>query len=335
MGPEPPPESEQLPEWLSTAAGGAEAGAQLRRTSEPAAQCLPETLQLGGGWPDVVTFGRHVSNTAVLQLKAVSNVHCQIALRPFTLADKEEVHEALFLRDLSKHRTLVNGVPAKQEWHWLQEGDAIGVRPDWTNPGDVLNVFEVHYCELRSLPGSALMVEADVPRRALQEARDEHVGRGRNSRAKLEPAEPAAAAPKPGPPAARGAAARGAEAKGADADAADTGRGGKRKRPAGGKAAAKQPKVKQIQLFGDEVCGRVIDLTYIDPPATYRVKITSFDKEQGWHNCDSEGLSTWDGESFTDLIDLNQMNADGLVKFLDSWSPAKPPAPKGGKKKKR
>jgi len=55
------------------------------------------------------------------------------------------------------------------------------------------------------------------------------------------------------------------------------------------------------------VIGSIIDLTYEDPPATYRVRIVSFDRKVGWHKVDSEGLSVWEGESFTDTVDLSTM----------------------------
>lgn len=236
-------------------------------------------------------------------LRAASKIHCQLALRAFKLPERDEIHEALFLRDVSKNKTLVNGMPAFRPWHWVQHGDSIGLHPDSTKPDVVLELYKVWYRKLHKLPSNHLTMEdTDVAGQfdAAPLGHIEHV-----DHVSMYP-------PLGGPAVENGHAGR---RRGA-APASRRGRGGARR----GKNSGRSKPVR----YGDEICGRVIDLSYLDPPATYRVRVLSFDRQSGWHICDSEGLSTWDGESFTDEVDLNQMSAQGLVSFVED--PLKPPA---------
>merc|ERR1712137_145691 len=121
----------------------------LARSDEAAAAGatgLPSVIRFGAGWPGTATIGRQLGNDAVLPLPVASRVHCQLALRRFRLPGKEEVHEALFLRDVSKHRTLVNGVPASLAWHWLKEGDDVGLyKEHGVESPTVLHLYTVRY----------------------------------------------------------------------------------------------------------------------------------------------------------------------------------------------
>lgn len=81
--------------------------------------------------------------------------------------------------------------------------------------------------------------------------------------------------------------------------------------------------------FGREVIGKVIDVTYEDPEATYRVRVIEFDPDTGWHNVNSHGYSKWvegaedacaqsdSGESFVDELDLGSFYQQGRVAFVD------------------
>jgi len=225
----------------------------LVRTDAALIQSIPERLSLGGGWPTAVTVGRHEDNEAVLPVRTASKLHCQVTLRAFRLSIQGSVHEAAFLRDNSRHGTLVNGFPAFRPWHWLQHGDVIGLMAKAsTDVSCILNFYRVEYCKHEKLPGHMVTIE-DIPARALA---------------------PSGALRRPPPPL-------------------------------------------LTKPYRGEICGRVVDVHYTDPPATYRMRIVSFDDETGWHRCDSAGLSTWDGDSFDDTIDLNTMYAEGNVKFVD------------------
>jgi len=73
--------------------------------------------------------------------------------------------------------------------------------------------------------------------------------------------------------------------------------------------------------FGTNIIGRIMDVRYTLPLATYRVQVTGFDGANGWHTVDSAGLGTpWLGDDFTDLIDVNKMYADSQITFLDKTS---------------
>jgi len=80
----------------------------------------------------------------------------------------------------------------------------------------------------------------------------------------------------------------------------------------------------------------VVDLTYVNPgpPTTYRMRIASFNREKGWHVLDSEGLSEWDGEVFTDEVFLAEFFADGQLRFVGAGDPPAPP-PEPPRKRRR
>ncbi|CAE8584025.1 unnamed protein product, partial [Polarella glacialis] len=92
----------------------------------------------------------------------VSKIHCQLALRQFWMPKKEgsgskasvdpheEPQSALFLRDVSRNKMLVNGAPAFRPWHWLQEEDVIGLQ---TASGDSQSLYKVKYNVHRKIPG--------------------------------------------------------------------------------------------------------------------------------------------------------------------------------------
>lgn len=155
-------------EWFSTAGAALPAGeieaahgaVELRRVAAPSLLSLPETLRLGAGCPTTVAIGKHEENQVVLELSGASEVQCQLALRSFRLPEQDKVHQALFLRDVSSTGTLVNGVAAFRPWHWVQDGDAIGIPDDSGDQSAVINFFTVHYCDLRRLPAALVTIEA-------------------------------------------------------------------------------------------------------------------------------------------------------------------------------
>jgi len=303
--------------WLSTTGGGAvgplatfpgQCAVELQRTAESANECRPERVPIGAGYPAVVTLGRHEENTVVLTLRGASKIHCQLALRTFKLPERAEIHEALFLRDVSKNKTLVNGMPAFRPWHWVQHGDSIGLHPDSDKPDFALELYKVWYRKLHKLPSNHLTMEdTDVA------GQFDAVPFDVAGQFDVNMYQPLA-----GP-----AVETGDVGRRRAAPASRRGRGGAGARRGAGRNGGRGGCKRPVRL-GDEICGRVIDLSYLDPPATYRVRVISYDLQQGWHICDSEGLSTWDGESFTDEVDLNQMSAQGLVTFVEE--PFKPPA---------
>lgn len=256
---------EKPPEFLSTIGPQREQQSDhpavlLLRTDDPIVHMLPQEIGLDPGSQDSLTLGRHTGNEAVLSIKACSKVHCQFALRSFRLPSSPTAHRALFLRDVSKNRTLVNGKLAFKPWHWLHDGDRVGLHKSSSDLKSVLEVFEVSYRSHMKLPGDA--------------------------------------ARKP------------------------TGTDGSQEAPAS--AAVQKGKRRDVPEPGaaldNKVVGRVIDIHYHeeDPPATFRVRIVSYDKKKHWHGVDSKGYSVWDGESFTDEVDLRQMYEEGHVKFVDA-----------------
>jgi len=260
---------------------GQEPGAvALVRLADSLKNSIEKRVLLGGGGPIQITMGRHEDNDVLLEMKSVSKVHCQVALRPFQLPGHDESHEAAFLRDNSKHGTLVNGEPADRPWHWLQHGDRIGLRNLKGASEAVLDLYKVEYSPLRKLPGDLVALD-EVPEDPMP--------------AKAGVPEEAPAKPR-----------------------------------SSGRLAAAKPKAPSA--FGKEILGRVIDVHYPDedPPATFRVRIMKFEENTGFFNVDSEGLSLWDGESFDDTINLNDMYSKGHIKFIDE-AEAKAPADAAGR----
>lgn len=217
-------------------------------------ESVPERVLLGGGWRIACTIGRHEETDLVIPLGKVSKIHCQIALRAFRLKPGGPLHEAAFLRDVSKHGTLVNGFPAFKPWHWIQHGDILGL----VDGAHQLEFCRIEYRQHYQLPGHMVTTE-DIP----------------------------GAKPTYRPPATP--------------------------------RQAVQPPPRLAQPFANEICGKIVDVSYVDedPPATYRMRIVGYIAEEGFHHVDSEGLSTWDGESFDDTIDLNGMFAAGHIVFVD------------------
>merc|ERR1712032_754356 len=68
-------------------------------------------------------------------------------------------------------------------------------------------------------------------------------------------------------------------------------------------------------LFKGEVVNEVITIDYPDKSGAYQVRIVDYDGHRRWHHVDSCGLSLWDGETFTDLVDLNVFFRDGHISF--------------------
>jgi hypothetical protein len=93
------------------------------------------------------------------------------------------------------------------------------------------------------------------------------------------------------------------------------------KRPRGKPAAIAAPVAGSTSTpseprFGPDSIGSIIDLSYKDPPMTFRVKIVKFMPKLGVHVVDSKGLSLWDGDTFTDRVHLNFMDRDKQVKLI-------------------
>eukprot|EP00448_Togula_jolla_P019827 CAMPEP_0170579124 /NCGR_PEP_ID=MMETSP0224-20130122/5821_1 /TAXON_ID=285029 /ORGANISM="Togula jolla, Strain CCCM 725" /LENGTH=385 /DNA_ID=CAMNT_0010902137 /DNA_START=92 /DNA_END=1249 /DNA_ORIENTATION=+ len=68
-------------------------------------------------------------------------------------------------------------------------------------------------------------------------------------------------------------------------------------------------------IFRAEVLNQVVTVSYPDKSGVFDVRIVEYLEAEHWHKVDSAGLSVWDGESFTDTIDLNAFFRDGHVEF--------------------
>lgn len=75
-------------------------------------------------------------------------------------------------------------------------------------------------------------------------------------------------------------------------------------------------------VFGEDAVGSIIDVTYSDeeggPPQKFRMQVMGFEAHSGWHHTNSAGLSFWEGESFTDEIDLTKMYESGQIEFVST-----------------
>lgn len=263
------------------------------RTDAEAEGHMPERLELGGRHPNAVTIGRHKDNQAVVELPLVSKLHCQVTLRGFRLPHQGTLHEAAFLHDVSKHGTFVNGSPAFRPWHWLQAGDVIGFRRQEQAADPVIaQLYRVEYWSHQLLPGHMVTVEDMAGRGHAPSSNPRHSG------AVLAASTESAASAKEGV------------------------------------RRSSRLAVAARRAFGAEIVGSVVDVTYPaeEGGATYRVRVTEFKQELGWHEVDSEGLSAWDDESFQDEINLNEMYALGSITFVfveesaDSDVPLIPPS---------
>lgn len=96
-------------------------------------------------------------------------------------------------------------------------------------------------------------------------------------------------------------------------------------------AAADEPFIprEHHQFFAEDLVGAIVDVTYEEPRCTYRVKVLKFVAKKGWHQVDSKGLSTWEGESFKDTIDFNDMYAAGQIEIVQEGKGL--PAGRGGR----
>ena len=80
-----------------------------------------------------------------------------------------------------------------------------------------------------------------------------------------------------------------------------------------------RPQAAQTQQYAKDLVGAIIDVTYAGPlEETYRVQVKSYNPALAWHKVHSRGLSTWDGDDFTDEIDINAMAAKGRIRVVTS-----------------
>lgn len=68
-------------------------------------------------------------------------------------------------------------------------------------------------------------------------------------------------------------------------------------------------------IFRGEVIREVIRIDYPDKSGTFDVRIVGYDEKERWHYVDSRGLSQWEGENFTDVVNLNEFYRNGFVEF--------------------
>lgn len=68
-------------------------------------------------------------------------------------------------------------------------------------------------------------------------------------------------------------------------------------------------------LFKGEVIYEEIRVHYPDNSGTFDVRVVGYNERERWHFVDSRGLSLWEGETFTDEINLNEFYRDGHVEF--------------------
>lgn len=68
-------------------------------------------------------------------------------------------------------------------------------------------------------------------------------------------------------------------------------------------------------LFKAEIVGERVVVDYPDRSGQFEMTIVNFDPKNQWHELDSKGLSLWDGEEFTDWVDVNAFFRDGHVRF--------------------
>merc|ERR1719401_935005 len=68
-------------------------------------------------------------------------------------------------------------------------------------------------------------------------------------------------------------------------------------------------------MIKGEVLNEAISITYPDKPGVLDVEIVGYDGSSRLHFVSSSGLSFWDGDEFTDEVDLNNFFRSGRVKF--------------------
>mmetsp|Transcript_54907 Transcript_54907/g.128388 ORF Transcript_54907/g.128388 Transcript_54907/m.128388 type:complete len:315 (+) Transcript_54907:126-1070(+) len=276
-------------QWLSTTGGPyheeEESISVLLDPAEATSDFQLEEVHFGTRLNSSIMAGRSDKCDVTLPFKVASKQHCQILLRQFKFEDSQKVHEAIFLRDLSRNGTMVNNQRANQPIQWLQDGDIIGIQAESTTNQTIVHAcWKVVYCKHhRFRVKDAKLALAPPPVGGVGEAKPNH------------------AAPAKVSPAAKQQVIK-AKAKG------KTARG----------AAAGPPPLPKLETLGQEVVGRVVEIAYIDPPETYRVKIMKYDSESQFHTVDSTGYSTWDDESFQDTLDLNVFQQAGRLTFMET-----------------
>jgi len=145
----------RLPAFLSTTGGPwtqesdatnfrDEGSVELSWTGASAVRSLKKKLRIGAGCPSSATVGGDDSD-AVLNLSDIQDDLCKLQLRSFTLYGSDQLHEALFVHDCSESRLLINKEPAFKPWHWLQDGDLLGLHVGGTGENKVLNFYRVTY----------------------------------------------------------------------------------------------------------------------------------------------------------------------------------------------
>ena len=113
---------------------------------------LPKVFTIGGGYSTTVALGRARGNAIALPMAHVSRHHCQLKLRKFYVAEQSQLHEALFLHDISVHGTFANGIAAHRPTHWLIMGDEIGVYRDPSDATSLVNLYRIFYPNLAPTP---------------------------------------------------------------------------------------------------------------------------------------------------------------------------------------
>merc|ERR1739841_463939 len=68
-------------------------------------------------------------------------------------------------------------------------------------------------------------------------------------------------------------------------------------------------------FFKEEIIGEVMSIDYPDGSGLFIVKVTAYEANTRWHHVDSDGLSLWDNESFTDVVDVNDFFRKGVIRF--------------------
>eukprot|EP00928_Gymnodinium_smaydae_P070773 TRINITY_DN54544_c0_g1_i1.p1 TRINITY_DN54544_c0_g1~~TRINITY_DN54544_c0_g1_i1.p1 ORF type:complete len:369 (+),score=74.61 TRINITY_DN54544_c0_g1_i1:59-1165(+) len=288
---------------------------------------------------------------AVLPASIAHWLQCQVALRPFVLVGtaEEKEREALFLRDVAEEpfRTVVNGQTPYRPWMWLQHGDEIGVRVPETlsrrgsadgsddlplrslKPNAIWQVYRVRYLQHELLPREA----AEAASSSTAAAAKEQLAKAKAA-AKAAKATPddAQAAPfelhtslRSARNSGKGAHSRRrsdvpTSAKRQSAAAFPKAKAGRKELQSAPAAATRTSKSARKELGCDPV-GKVLDVEYDNPTATYRVKVTGYDAIKQWHTVDSAGYSTMiddEGEdTFVDTLDLNELFRLGKITFVN------------------
>eukprot|EP00403_Amphidinium_massartii_P019440 CAMPEP_0178419124 /NCGR_PEP_ID=MMETSP0689_2-20121128/25446_1 /TAXON_ID=160604 /ORGANISM="Amphidinium massartii, Strain CS-259" /LENGTH=323 /DNA_ID=CAMNT_0020040547 /DNA_START=28 /DNA_END=999 /DNA_ORIENTATION=- len=273
--------------WLSTTGGPLDEesasesrGCVLLEPIEPGTSGAPviEKVLFGPGFNDVINVGRDDGLDVPLDLRAVSKVHCQFLLRTFRWSgDDPEKKHEAFFL----RDVSRNGT--------LVNGVA-AVRPlHWLQDGDVIGVFRAPNDPQVQDCWKVVYIKLDRLRNKEHDA-PEVPSKGKSAPvASHETQSGKASQPKTKAP--------------------TTGAG-----KAKAKAKAKMP---EVRILAEDVVGDIIDIRYVEPDETFRVKVVRYDVESKYHQVDSTGYSTWDGESFDDTLDLNEFYQAGRLTFIE------------------